>query len=110
MPRLIVTAAAAAALERHRLTSRRFDKSPPDSGGTVRIWGDDIEVHLGLLEETPDIGMPFDNFSSDLLELFMPFADSGLLIVYRFDEHSQTVYVLAIRRQALCDVKHPIPT
>ncbi len=92
MPHVIVTAGAAAGLER----CRQFlaTKAPE----AARRAGQAIERQLRLLETAPDIGRPFPEMP-ELRELVIPFGDSGYVALYRHEPTADAVYVLAFRHQ-----------
>jgi len=92
VPHVIVTAGAAAGLER----CRQFlaTKAPE----AARRAGQAIERQLRLLETAPDIGRPFPEMP-ELRELVIPFGDSGYVALYRHEPTADAVYVLAFRHQ-----------
>lgn len=92
MPRLIVTEAAIADLER----CRQFlaSKAPHAARHASQL----IKDHLMLLESSPDIGRP-DSELPELRELIIPFGDSGYVALYRHDNVSDMVFLLAFRHQ-----------
>ena len=92
MPRVIITEGAVAGLERCRLFLT--DKNPQ----AVIKAAQAIEQKLIILETDPRIGRPLNDFP-ELRELIIPFGDSGYVALYRFDENSNSVYVLAFRHQ-----------
>lgn len=57
-----------------------------------------IERQLALLETAPDIDNPLD-IDPELRELIIAFGDSGYVALYRHDEQSDLVYILAFRHQ-----------
>lgn len=92
MPRIIVTEGAVPGLVR----CRQFlaQKSPL----AARRAGELINQHLSLLELTPQIGRPLDDFPW-LRELIIPFGESGYVALYHHDTEVDLVYVLAFRHQ-----------
>ena len=92
MPRVIVTEAAAAGLERCR---RFLAAKIPDA---ARRAGQAIERQLLLLETTPDIGRPLPE-APELRELLIAFGDSGYVALYRHEPADDAVYILAFRHQ-----------
>jgi plasmid stabilization system protein ParE len=73
VPRVIVTAGAAAGLER----CRRFlaDKAPE----AARRASQEIEEKFLLLETMPNMGRPFPELPDELRELVVEFGDSGYI-------------------------------
>jgi plasmid stabilization system protein ParE len=57
-----------------------------------------ISYHFSILKTKPEIGRSIDEISA-LRELIIPFGNSGYVALYRFDEKSCSVYVLAFRHQ-----------
>lgn len=92
VPRLIVTARAAAGLERCRLFLA--GKSPE----AARRAAEAIGRQLRLLESAPGIGRPVAQ-RPDLRELVIPFGDAGYVALYRHDARADAVVVLAVRHQ-----------
>ena len=92
MPRVIVTESAVAGLECCRLFLA--DKNPH----AVLKAAQSIEQQFTILEIDPKIGRPLNDFP-ELQELIIPFGDSGYVALYRLDENSNSVYVLAFRHQ-----------
>lgn len=92
MPRLVVTERAAEGLERCRLFLKQKNPLAMKRAGQV------IEHYFLLLESEPEIGRPFDELP-ELRELIIPFASSGYVALYRFEELDDAVYVLAFRHQ-----------
>ena len=92
MPRVIVTEAAAAGLERCR---RFLAAKAPEA---ARRAGQAIERQLLLLETTPDIGRPLPEVP-ELRELLIAFGDSGYVALYRHEPADDAVYILAFRHQ-----------
>ncbi|HET9679443.1 MAG TPA: type II toxin-antitoxin system RelE/ParE family toxin [Gammaproteobacteria bacterium] len=92
MPRVIITEGAASGLER----CRQFlvEKNPQ----AARRAGQAIEHQFALLETEPEIGRPVDDLPA-LRELVIPFGDSGYVALYRIDEVTDSVYILAFRHQ-----------
>jgi plasmid stabilization system protein ParE len=92
VPRLIITAAAVAGLER----CRRFlaEKDPQ----VARRAAQTIKSQLMRLEAEPNIGRPFDELP-ELRELVIAFGDAGYVALYRFLPSESAVYVLAFRHQ-----------
>ena len=75
---------------------RRFlaDRNPQ----AARRAGQAIERHFLLLETTPEIGRPLLEMP-ELRELLIGFGDSGYVALYRHDQATDVVYVLAFRHQ-----------
>lgn len=92
MPRLIVTAGAAAGLER----CRRFLANK--NLLAARRASEAIERQFTLLETHPEIGRPDLDDPSER-ELLIPFGDSGYIALYRFVADEDSVFVLAFRHQ-----------
>lgn len=92
MPRLIVTEGATPGLERCRQFLK--ERNPLAMTRAAQV----IEQHLSLLESDPEIGRPFDDLP-ELRELIIPFSDSGYVVLYRFEESDDAVYILAFRHQ-----------
>jgi plasmid stabilization system protein ParE len=92
LPRVTVTAGAAAGLER----CRRFlaEKNPR----TARRAADAIKQALTGLGEYPDIGRPYPQ-APGLRELLVAFGDSGYVALYRHEPAEDAVFVLAFRHQ-----------
>ena len=92
MPRLIVTEGAISGLER----CRKFlnEKNPLASTRAAQT----IRHYFSILEDKPEIGRPFDELP-ELRELIIPFGDSGYVALYRFDQNTESVYILAFRHQ-----------
>ena len=92
MPRLIVTAAAAAGIER----CRRFlsDKDPL----AARRAAAAIEDRFRILETHPEVGRP-DSRQPELRQLVVPFGESGYVALYRFEPADDAVLILAFRHQ-----------
>ncbi|QDC01409.1 MULTISPECIES: type II toxin-antitoxin system RelE/ParE family toxin [Phyllobacteriaceae] len=92
MPRVIVTAGAAAGLER----CRRFlvDKNP----FAARRAAETVGRHFSFLETHPEIGRPEPD-EPQLRELLIPFGDSGYVALYRFIAEEDSVFILAFRHQ-----------
>lgn len=92
MPRVIVTEGAAHGLERCRLFLLEMNPNAAKRAAQA------IEHQFSLLRAEPQIGRPFDDLP-ELRELIIPFGDSGYVALYRFDENTDSVYVLAFRHQ-----------
>ncbi len=92
MPRVIFTEGAARGLKRCRLFLLEMNPN------TAQRAAQAIEHQFTLLKTEPQIGRPFDDLSQ-LRELIIPFGNSGYVALYRFDENSDSVYVLAFRHQ-----------
>lgn len=92
MPRVIVTEGTALGLER----CRQFlvTKNPQ----AAKRAGQTIERVFFLLETSPEMGRPFAELS-ELRELIIAFGDSGYVALYRHDQASNAVYILAFRHQ-----------
>ncbi|GBE07806.1 toxin RelE1 [bacterium BMS3Abin11] len=92
MPRVIFTLGAAKGLERCRLFL--VEKNPRASKRAGQV----IERVFTLLETSPDIGRPLNNLP-ELRELTITFGDTGYVALYRHEQVSDTVYILAFRHQ-----------
>jgi len=92
MPRVIFTEGALPELERCRKFLK--DKNPLAMKRAAQV----IQQQFALLETKPEIGRPFGDFL-EFRELIIPFSDSGYVAIYRFDEITDSVYVLAFRHQ-----------
>ncbi len=92
MPRIIITEGAITGLE----NCRRFlaEKNPL----AAQRASQSIRRQFSLLETNPNIGRPLDSLP-ELRELVIGFGDSGYIALYRFNENTNTVYVLAFRHQ-----------
>lgn len=92
MPRIIITEGAAQGLER----CRQFlaEKNPTAAQRAAQS----IIRHFSMLETNPHIGRPLDSLP-ELRELVIEFGISGYIALYRVDEATSTVYVLAFRHQ-----------
>jgi plasmid stabilization system protein ParE len=89
---VIVTAGAAAGLERCRLFLA--DKNPR----VARRAADAIKKAFALLEDFPEIGRPSPQEPA-WRELLIAFGDSGYVALYRHDPKEDAVFVLAFRHQ-----------
>jgi plasmid stabilization system protein ParE len=90
MPRLIVTAGAAAGLERCQSFLEKQSVTAADRAGRA------IAAHLLRLEATPQMGRPTDG---EMRELVIPFGASGYVALYRFEPDEDAIYLLAFRHQ-----------
>jgi plasmid stabilization system protein ParE len=92
LSRLIVTPGAARGLER----CRQFlaQKSPAASRRAAQA----IARQFELLTTQPGIGRPLED-EPGLRELIVSFGDSGYVALYRYDQQSDTVLMLAFRHQ-----------
>jgi plasmid stabilization system protein ParE len=92
VPRVVVTEAAALALERCRqfLAARNAQ--------AARRAGQAISRQFSLLEANPGIGRPMPEVP-ELRELVINFGDSGHVALYRHEQAADAVYVLAFRHQ-----------
>ena len=92
MPRVIITEGAVTGME----NCRRFliEKNPL----AARRAAQSIQRQLSLLETSPNIGRPLDSLP-ELRELVVGFGDSGYIALYRFDDETDAVYILAFRHQ-----------
>jgi plasmid stabilization system protein ParE len=92
LSRLVVTAGAALGLER----CRQFlaQKNPAASRRAAQA----ISRQFELLATQPGIGRPLDDEPS-LRELIVSFGDSGYVALYHYEQHSDTVLILAFRHQ-----------
>ena len=89
MPRVTVAEGAARGLE-------RCAAKAPDA---ARRAGQTIAQQLLLLEHAPDIGRPLPEAPALLRDLVTQFGDSGYVALYRHDEASAAVHVLAFKHQ-----------
>lgn len=92
MPRVIVTEGAARGLDRCR---RVLSARAPEA---ARAAGQAIARQLLVLEQTPDMGRPFDDLP-ELRELLIPFGEAGYVALYRYERERDAVYILAFRHQ-----------
>lgn len=92
MPQIIVTEGAAKGMERCR--SFLAEKNPNAAKKAAQA----ISYHFSILKTEPETGRSIDEIP-DLRELIIPFGNSGYIALYRFDEKSGLVYVLAFRHQ-----------
>ena len=92
MPRIIITDGAALGLEhcRHFLA----EKNPR----AAKRAGQAIEQQFAQLETNPNIGRPLADLPQ-LRELVIEFGDSGYVALYRYQQDTDTVFVLAFRHQ-----------
>ena len=92
MSRVIITEGAVSGLERcHQFL---VDKNPLSALKAAQA----IKQKLTILETDPRIGRPLNDLP-ELRELIISFGDSGYVVLYRFDENNDSVYVLAFRHQ-----------
>ncbi len=61
--------------------------------------GQTIARALQLLRQQPQIGRPLDDLPAEYREWVIDFGASGYVALYRYDETSDTVTVLALRHQ-----------
>lgn len=92
MPQIIVTEGAAKGMERCR--SFLAEKNPNAAKKAAQA----ISYHFSILKTEPETGRSIDEIP-DLRELIIPFGNSGYIALYRFDEKSGLVYVLAFQHQ-----------
>ena len=92
LSRLVVTPGAGRGLER----CRQFlaQKSPAASRRAAQA----ISRSFELLITQPGIGRPLED-EPTLRELIIAFGDSGYVALYRYEQHSDTVFILAFRHQ-----------
>ncbi|CAH2784379.1 MAG: Death on curing protein, Doc toxin [uncultured Paraburkholderia sp.] len=64
----------------------------------ARRAGQTIAQHLSVLERSPEIGRPLDEYP-ELRERIIPFGGSGYVALYRYEQDENSVYVLAFRHQ-----------
>ncbi len=90
VPRVIVTEAAVAGLERCRmfLSARNSD--------AARRAAETIAKHFLLLETSPEIGRPLDDEPA-LRELVIPFGAAGYAALYRYIPAENALFILAFR-------------
>lgn len=91
MPRVIVTAAAVAGLERCRRYLAARDRRASQRAAA------EIRRHFAALEKLPDMGRPVDG--SGLRELVIPFGAAGYVALYRHEPDDDQVMILAFRHQ-----------
>lgn len=92
MPQIIVTEGAAKGMERCR--SFLAEKNPNAAGKAAKA----ISSHFSILKTEPETGRSITGIP-DLRELIIPFGNSGYVALYRYEERSASVYVLAFRHQ-----------
>lgn len=92
MPHLRFTDAAIADLS--RLRGFLIDKSPRAAQRAVAV----IRERLVAVTEAPQAGRPVPNLDP-FREILIPFGGGGYLARYRYDQPTDTVYVVAIRHQ-----------
>lgn len=92
MSRLIVTPGAARGLERCRQFLAL--KSPAASRRAAQAIIRQFEV----LTTQAGIGRPLED-EPGLRELIVSFGDSGYVVLYGYDQHEDTVFILAFRHQ-----------
>jgi plasmid stabilization system protein ParE len=92
LSRLVVTPGAARGLER----CRQFlaQKSPSASRRAAQAIIRQFEV----LTIQPGVGRPLED-EPGLRELIVSFGDSGYVALYRYEQQSDTVFILAFRHQ-----------
>ena len=90
MTRWVFAAAAAEDLE--RLVEFLLERFPEDAIQTVDL----ITDALNILQQHPRIGRPLE---AALRELVISRGRTGYLALYEYDESSDLVIVLAVRRQ-----------
>lgn len=92
MPQVIVTEGAARGLERcHKFLLAENPHAANRAGQT-------ISRQLGLLETSPEISRPLDDYH-ELRKLVIGFGDSECVALYRYETNDDTVYVLTFRHQ-----------
>lgn len=92
MPRLILTAGAAAGIDRCRGFLAENNALAAERAGQT------IARRLLILETNPAIGRPYD-LALGLRELVMSFGNSGYMALYHHDADDDAIYILAIRHQ-----------
>lgn len=92
MPRIIITEGAATGLE----SCRQF--LAEKNTLAARRAAQAILRQFSLLESHPNTGRPLDSLP-ELRELVIGCGDSGYVALYRFDEKTNMVFVLAFRHQ-----------
>jgi plasmid stabilization system protein ParE len=92
MSQVIVTQNAAHGLEVCRLF---FAEKNPLAGIHA---AQTIIKHFKLLEQNPQLGKALID-DSELHELVIAFGDSGYVTLYRYDQTSDVVYLLAFKHQ-----------
>lgn len=91
MPHLIVTPAAVQGIA----ACRKFlEKQAPHA---ARHAAAVIRDHLHQIRDYPRLGHIYAG--TDNRELIIPFGRTGYLVLYRYDERLDTVYVLAFKHQ-----------
>lgn len=92
MSQIIITQKAAQGLEQ----CRRFllEKNPRAATRAAQA----IKNSFSLLQAEPQIGRPFDNLP-ELRELIIPFGESGYVALYRYEERTNSLYIVAFRHQ-----------
>ena len=58
-----------------------------------------IREKVLLLKQFPNAGRPAEDLDPEHRELLIPFGAAGYVLLYRFDENSAAVTVLAVRHQ-----------
>jgi plasmid stabilization system protein ParE len=92
LSRLIVTPGAARGLERCREFLAM--KSPAASRRAAQA----IARQFELLTTQPGMGRPLED-EPNLRELIIAFGDSGYVALYHYEQHSDTLLILAFRHQ-----------
>ena len=92
MSRLIITARAIDGIERCRLFLQ--SKNPLAARSAAQA----IKQQLAWLENRPMMGKPLEDYPA-LREIIIPYGHSGYVGLYRYDQPSETVYLLAFRHQ-----------
>ncbi|PHS13583.1 MAG: plasmid stabilization protein [Kangiella sp.] len=92
MPQIIISENALEGIERCR--SFLFNKNPLAQMRASKA----IQHHISALKTEPNIGRPFET-EYKLRELIIPFGDSGYILLYRFDDLTDQVVILAFRHQ-----------
>lgn len=92
MPRVVITEGAARGLEH----CRRFlaELNPRAAKRAAQA----IRRKFVQLETNPEIGRPLDDLP-ELRELIIEFGDTGYVTLYRYEQGTNTVYLLAFRHQ-----------
>jgi len=90
--RVIITEGAARGLEYCR--AFLAEKNPQ----AAKRAGQAIERQFTQLETNPNIGRPLNDLP-ELRELVIEFGGAGYVALYRYQQETDTVYVLAFRHQ-----------
>ena len=92
MPRVVVTEAAAAGLERCRRFLAEKDRLAAVKAGQI------IRNRFLQLESEPESGRSLEEHPG-LRELIISFGNTGYVALYRYDKGTDSVVVLAFRHQ-----------